>query len=73
VGDRADPDHPRDGLLSRRGRVHAARFFLTIITSGAAVVAIALPHPRGGLDMLPAGLRRELFASAASVERGFLG
>ncbi len=35
-----------------RGRVYAVRYFLTFITSGAAVAMIALLHGRGGFDLV---------------------
>lgn len=35
-----------------RGRVYAVRFFLTFVTSGAAVAGIALLHGRGGFDLV---------------------
>lgn len=37
---------------SWRGRVYAVRFFLTFVTSGAAVAGIALLHGRGGFDLV---------------------
>jgi MFS family permease len=35
-----------------RGRVYAVRFFLTFVTSGAAVAGIAMLHGRGGSDLV---------------------
>lgn len=35
-----------------RGRVYAVRYFLTFITSGAAVAMIAFLHGRGGFDLV---------------------
>lgn len=37
---------------SWRGRVYAVRFFLTFVTSGAAVTGIAVLHARGGFDLV---------------------
>ncbi len=37
---------------SWRGRVYAVRFFLTFVTSGAAVAGIAILHGRGGFDLV---------------------
>jgi hypothetical protein len=35
-----------------RGRVYAVRYFLTFVSSGLAVSAIALMHLRGGFDLV---------------------
>jgi MFS family permease len=35
-----------------RGRIYAVRYFLTFVSSGAAVSAIALLHARGGFDLI---------------------
>jgi MFS family permease len=39
-----------------RGRAYAVRFFLTFISSAAAVSAIAFLHSRGGFDLVLAAL-----------------
>jgi hypothetical protein len=35
-----------------RGRIYAVRYFLTFVSSGAAVSAIAFLHSRGGFDLV---------------------
>jgi MFS family permease len=35
-----------------RGRIYAVRYFLTFVSSGAAVAIIALLHARGGFDLV---------------------
>jgi sugar phosphate permease len=35
-----------------RGRIYAVRYFLTFVSSGAAVAAIAFLHSRGGFDLV---------------------
>jgi hypothetical protein len=35
-----------------RGRVYAVRYFLTFVSSGAAVSAIAFLYSRGGFDLV---------------------
>lgn len=62
-----------------RGRVYAVRFFLTFVTSGVAVAAIALMHARGGFDLVLSSIAvlagimalavSGIAAIAASVER----
>ncbi|MBN8919705.1 MAG: MFS transporter [Rhizobiales bacterium] len=63
-----------------RGRVYAVRYFLTFMSSAAAVSAIGLMHARGGFDLVllsVAGIAAVLFVSvqafvvlAVSLERG---
>jgi hypothetical protein len=35
-----------------RGRIYAVRYFLTFVSSGAAVAIIAFLHARGGFDLV---------------------
>jgi hypothetical protein len=48
-----------------RGRVYAVRYFLTFVTAGAAVGAIAFFYARGGFDLV-------LAATAAVAASFFL-
>jgi MFS family permease len=47
-----------------RGRVYAVRYFLTFVTSGAAVAAIAYLYARGGFDLV--------LSATAAVAASFL-
>jgi MFS family permease len=47
-----------------RGRIYAVRYFLTFVTSGAAVAAIAFFYARGGFDLV--------LAATAAVAAAFL-